>query len=141
MGGTLFLWCYYPSFNAYAVPNDGAVRTAAANALLLGGKYRATFNTYLGLVGAAATVIILSDSSWKKKDKMIHMQTGVLAGGVGIGCLADMYLEPWGALLMGSTTGLVAWLCIGWWTEFMEPPLLPLQVVLLLDLSSHYGVT
>lgn len=116
--GTLFLWCYYPSFNAYAVTPD-----AAATGLEIGGKYRATFNTYLGLVGAAATVIILSDSSWKKKDKMIHMQTGVLAGGVGIGCLADMYLEPWGALLMGSTTGLVAWLCIGWWTEFMEKKL------------------
>jgi len=119
--GTLFLWCYYPSFNAYAVTPDSEV--AAGLSDMLGGKYRATFNTYLGLVGAAATVIILSDFSHENKDKMIHMQTGVLAGGVGIGCLADMYLEPWGALLMGSVTGICAWACIGWWTSFMEKKL------------------
>merc|ERR1712159_128310 len=99
--GVLFLWCYYPSFNAYGATDSGT--GWAANA-----KYRATFNTYLGLVAAAITSIIAADIVGDKKDKMIHVQSGVLAGGVTMGSCCDMVLEPWGALLMGTVGGLTA---------------------------------
>merc|ERR1712151_713889 len=109
--GTLFLWCYYPSFNAYAVDNPE-------------GKFRATFNTQLGLVGAAVTSVLISDISKSvKKNKMIHLQTGILAGGVTIGTLADQPIQPWGALLLGSVGGLVCCLGIAFITPFIEKTL------------------
>lgn len=107
MIGTLFLWCYYPSFNAFAVGDPE-------------GKFRATYQTYLGLVGAAVTSIILSDAKHSKANTMIHMQSGILAGGVTIGCAADMNLAPWGALLMGSLGATLACTGIAYLTPWLE---------------------
>lgn len=108
--GTLFLWIYYPSFNAYGMQGLA--------------KFRATFNTQLGLMAAAITSIVISDASEKtKKNMMIHMQTGVLAGGVSLGTLADHPVEPWGALLIGSMGAIICVLGIKYLTPFMEDKL------------------
>jgi len=108
--GTIFLWVYYPSFNCY-----GMVGLK---------KFRATFNTQLALIAAACTSIILSDmTEHTKKSKMIHMQTGVLAGGVTLGCLADHPIQPWGAILLGSVGAVVCILGIKYLTPFMEEKL------------------
>merc|ERR1739848_33720 len=78
--GTLFLWCYYPSFNGYA-PEAEPQPVPPGNVAFSddGAKFRATFNTYLGLIRAAVTAILISDSSKKISQTavMIHMQTGV----------------------------------------------------------------
>lgn len=114
--GVLFLWCYYPSFNAYGATDKGTGWEANA-------KYRATFNTYLGLVAAAITSIIAADIVGDKKDKMIHVQSGVLAGGVTMGSCCDMVLEPWGALLMGTVGGLTAAAGIAFVTPWLDEKL------------------
>ena len=64
--GTLFLWCYYPSFNGYA-PEAEPQPVPVGNVAFSddGAKFRATFNTYLGLIGAAVTAILISDSRQK----------------------------------------------------------------------------
>ena len=105
--GTIFLWIFYPSFNSF-----GQV------GLL---KFRATFNTQLALIAAAITSIIMSDMSKDdKKNMMIHMQTGILAGGVTTGCLADHPIEPWGALLLGTAGAITCVLGIKFLTPFMD---------------------
>ena len=108
--GTILLWIYYPSFNGYAV-------TGVA-------KFRACFNTQLALMAAAVTSIVLSDLKEDlKKNMMIHMQTGVLAGGVTLGTLADHPIEPWGAMLLGSVGATVCVLGIRFVTPFLEEKL------------------
>ncbi|KAK7023589.1 hypothetical protein SK128_018013 [Halocaridina rubra] len=95
MIGTLFLWVYWPSFNA-ALGSDSGIG-------------RAVINTYLGLV--AATVAAFITSSWasgKNQWSMVHIQNATLAGGVAVGAVADQMIMPWGALFLGSLAGLVS---------------------------------
>lgn len=140
--GTLFLWCYYPSFNGWAPETEPAHLASQASLDLVawnedGAKFRATFNTYLGLIGAAVTAILISDSSKAiKANTMIHMQTGVLAGGVTMGCLCDMYLEPWGALVLGCVGGAVA--CLG--IQFITPALEKIGVHDTCDCMALHGI-
>merc|ERR1711990_370216 len=58
-----------------------------------------------------------------KKNMMIHMQTGVLAGGVSLGTLADHPIQPWGAMLLGSVGATVCVIGIRYVTPFMESKL------------------
>merc|ERR1712048_214763 len=141
--GTLFLWCYYPSFNGYAPEPEPVYNStyAAAHGIVDwsadGAKFRATFNTYLGLIGAAVTAILISDSTKSiKANVMIHMQTGVLAGGVTMGCLCDMYIEPWGALLLGCVGGTIA--CLG--INYVTPALEKIKVHDTCDCMALHGI-
>jgi len=38
----------------------------------------------------------------------IHIQNSTLAGGVAIGTLADMIIQPWAAILVGGVAGTVS---------------------------------
>ncbi|KAI8478642.1 hypothetical protein Bbelb_436300 [Branchiostoma belcheri] len=95
MIGTVFLWMYWPSFNSALAVGDG--------------RYRAVINTYLSL--AACAVVTFAISSAVDKDgkvNMVHVQNATLAGGVAVGTTADMMIEPWGALLIGSVAGTLS---------------------------------
>ncbi|XP_068209404.1 ammonium transporter Rh type A-like [Palaemon carinicauda] len=95
MIGTVFLWVYWPSFNG-ALGNDKGIG-------------RAIINTYLGLAGAVVAAFLTS--AWvsrKNQFTMVHIQNATLAGGVAIGSVADLMIQPWGALCIGCTAGLVA---------------------------------
>ena len=37
-----------------------------------------------------------------------HVQNATLAGGVAVGSIADMVLQPWGAILVGFTAGSIS---------------------------------
>lgn len=37
-----------------------------------------------------------------------HIQNATLAGGVAVGSVADMVLQPWGAVIIGFIAGLVS---------------------------------
>ena len=37
-----------------------------------------------------------------------HIQNATLAGGVAVGTLANMPLQPWGAILMGSIAAILS---------------------------------
>ncbi|XP_037088885.1 ammonium transporter Rh type A-like [Pollicipes pollicipes] len=95
MIGTLFLWCFWPSFNsALAVSDD---------------QHRGIINTYLSL--AASCVVSFAVSALMSKEgktTMEHVQNATLAGGVAIGTAADMVVRPYGALLVGSIAGAIS---------------------------------
>ena len=43
-----------------------------------------------------------------KKFVMEHIQNATLAGGVAVGAVADLVLQPWAALVIGSLAGILS---------------------------------
>ncbi|KAF0299379.1 Ammonium transporter Rh type B [Amphibalanus amphitrite] len=95
MIGTLFLWCFWPSFNsALAVGDD---------------QHRAVVNTYLSLAASCVTTFAVSALLHRQgKFTMEHVQNATLAGGVAIGTAADMAVQPVGALIVGTIAGAIS---------------------------------
>jgi ammonium transporter Rh len=107
MIGTLFLWLYWPSFNAG--PAEGNERQ------------RAVINTILSL--SACTVMTFAVSSVidkKNKLSMVHIQNATLAGGVAMGASANLITTPYGALLVGSVAGVISTLGFAYLSPFLE---------------------
>jgi ammonium transporter Rh len=94
MVGTLFLWTLYPSFNAGTAVDEG--------------KIRAIVNTYFSLTGSCVTAFAITALVNKEKFSMVHIQNSTIAGGVGVGTCAQMVIQPWGALLIGSVAGTLS---------------------------------
>ena len=38
----------------------------------------------------------------------VHVQNATLSGGVAIGAVANMVLQPWGALFTGTVAGIIS---------------------------------
>lgn len=95
MIGTLFLFAFWPSFNA---------------AMLVGpGQHRAVFNTVIAISCSAVTAFLLSRGIHGGQHlDMEHIQNSTLAGGVAIGAACNMLLHPWGAMLTGVMSGAVS---------------------------------
>lgn len=91
--GTLFLFVFWPSFNA---------ATAHANNEL------AVVNTFLSIAGSVVVAFVASFYFNNGKLRMVDVQNATLAGGVAMGAAADMYLEPYAAILIGSVAGLLS---------------------------------
>jgi len=106
MIGTLFLWIYWPSFNAG--PTDGNERQ------------RAVINTVLSL-SACCTVTFAVSSVVDKKNKlnMVHIQNATLAGGVAVGASANLITTPVGAIMCGVCGGLIS--TLGY--QYLQPRL------------------
>jgi len=104
--GTLFLWIYWPSFvSGAAVPNSP-------------GQEMALINTILSL--SASTIITFCLSNLFTHDgrfRPVDIQNATLAGGVAIGCSANLNLSPFGAVLIGLIAGSVS--CYGF--NFIQP--------------------
>merc|ERR1712106_702743 len=96
MIGTVFLWMFWPSFNAgAAAPGDG--------------QQRAVINTYYSLCSCVMAAFAFSALvSPSKKFSMEHLQNATLAGGVSVGACADMMLTPGGSLIIGSLAGILS---------------------------------
>ncbi|XP_063904863.1 ammonium transporter Rh type A isoform X3 [Zophobas morio] len=95
MIGTIFLWLYWPSFNAIEAPGDG--------------QQRAVINTYLSLAACCVTTFAISIIlSHEHKFDMVHIQNSTLAGGVAVGTSANLMLEPFGAVLVGVAAGAIS---------------------------------
>ncbi|XP_066267742.1 ammonium transporter Rh type A-like isoform X2 [Branchiostoma lanceolatum] len=110
MIGTVFLWLFWPSFNAALAPGDD--------------QHRAIINTYFSL--AACAVVTFAISSAVEKDgkvNMVHVQNATLAGGVAVGTSADMMVHPWGALLIGSLAAVLSVVGYSYITPFMADKL------------------
>jgi len=96
MVGTIFLWMFWPSFNAGAAASGDA-------------QQRAVINTYFSLCSCVlATFIFSALITPSKRFKMEHLQNATLAGGVAVGACADMMLTPGGALIIGSLAGILS---------------------------------
>ena len=105
MIGTLFLWCFWPSFNA---------------ALSSGNQSRTVINTYLSLVSSCLAAFYVCVFVYHGKFRMVEIQNSTLAGGVAIGATADYLIDPWGALLIGMVCGAVSVLGYKYLTPFLH---------------------
>ncbi|XP_055341759.1 ammonium transporter Rh type A-like [Paramacrobiotus metropolitanus] len=94
MIGTLFLWMFWPSFNAAPAVGDG--------------RYRAVMNTYLSVSASCIGAFMISAVTSNKRFRMDIIQNATLAGGVVIGSACDMYLYGWGALIVGFCAGCIS---------------------------------
>ncbi|XP_073424799.1 ammonium transporter Rh type C isoform X2 [Dendrobates tinctorius] len=96
MIGTLFLWMFWPSFNS-AISHHGDA------------QHRAAINTYCSLAACVLTTFAVSSVVNKKgKLDMVHIQNATLAGGVAVGTAAEMFLTPYGSLIVGFICGIVS---------------------------------
>nr|XP_020026255.1 ammonium transporter Rh type A isoform X2 [Castor canadensis]XP_020026256.1 ammonium transporter Rh type A isoform X2 [Castor canadensis] len=96
MIGTLFLWIFWPSFNAaIAEPGDE--------------QYRAIVNTYFSLAACVITAYALSSLvQHRGKLDMVHIQNATLAGGVAVGTCANMDIHLFTSMIIGSVAGIVS---------------------------------
>ncbi|KAJ7394232.1 hypothetical protein OS493_000034 [Desmophyllum pertusum] len=93
--GTIVLWVCWPSFNAVLV--EGVPRN------------RAIVNTYFAIITSCVTSCAFSSLMTKdSKLSMVHLQNASLAGGVAVGTIAPMIIQPWGAVLIGFVGGAIS---------------------------------
>lgn len=79
MIGTLFLFCFWPSFNAALTKSDDA-------------RLRSIVNTYISIISSVLLTYICSSLfSKEKKFTMHHIQFATLAGGVGMFDLKEFF--------------------------------------------------
>jgi ammonium transporter Rh len=103
MTGTLFLFVYWPSFNAAELVGSS--------------QQRSVINTYLSISTSVITAIV-----WSKilKDGKLDMElilNASLAGGVAMGCNSNIIVLPFGSMLVGVGAGTVA--CLGY--VYLQP--------------------
>lgn len=95
--GTVFLWIYWPSFvSGAAEPGSSAQQMGIVN-------------TILALSSSTIAAFILS-SFYDKEGKLrpVDIQNATLAGGVSIGCVANMNIHCSGAIGIGFVAGAVS---------------------------------
>ncbi|KAH7730067.1 CBN-RHR-1 protein [Aphelenchoides avenae] len=108
MVGTLFLWVFWPSFNAAVADPEDA-------------RHRAILNTYLALVACTITAFVLSQLVSKHRTfNMVHIANSTLAGGVAIGTTANVVLNPSHALIVGTVAGALSVVGYEYITPFMD---------------------
>lgn len=96
MFGTLFLWMFWPSFNAALIRNHEA-------------KQMAVQNTYCAL--AVSTVVAFAVSVLCNKNgklEMVHIRNASLAGGIALSSSAYLIKDPWIAMTIGFLAALIA---------------------------------
>lgn len=105
--GTLFLWVYWPSFVGGAAVADSEQ------------QQRALVNTILSLSASTVAAFLFSSlfSAEDWKFRPVDIQNATLAGGVAIGCTANLTLSPCGAILIGSAAGF--WSAVGY--NYLQP--------------------
>ena len=95
--GTVFLWIYWPSFVAGAAePNSEQ-------------QQRALVHTIVSLSSSTVCAFWLSSIlNSQKKFRPVDIQNATLAGGVAIGCVANLNIGCIGAVMVGCAAGLVS---------------------------------
>jgi len=97
MVGTIFLFMFWPSFNAAMCPNDHFA------------KERVVLCTLVALCGS--TMMAFSCSKLFAQDskfRMVHIHNATLAGGVAVGTSSDLILSPYTAMLIGMIAGTLS---------------------------------
>jgi len=96
MIGTVFLWMYWPSFNAILGVDDEK-------------RHLAITNTVLSLTGSCI-VAFLASSYFRHGGTfcMVDVQNATLAGGVAMGSSADVNMHPGTAICIGALAGFVS---------------------------------
>lgn len=98
MIGTLFLWCFWPSFNGALGASDVEI-------------HMAVLNTYFSIIASVISAYATSVMVGGGKFAMGQILNATLAGGVVMGSCADILYDGWAAYFVGSLTGIVSTLC------------------------------
>jgi ammonium transporter Rh len=104
--GTLFLWAFYPSFNGLLAKN-----------LSNNGQTKAIVNTVASICASCVVTFGTSNLLGNGKLNTIHIQHATIAGGIAIGSVADLNVQVYVALLVGSLAGLIS--TLGY--QFIDP--------------------
>lgn len=102
MIGTLFLWCFWPSFNAALAVTPSDIHLSV-------------LNTYFSIIGSIVSTYFTTTILEKGKFHMDHVLNASLAGGVCMGSGADLLYGSYAAYIVGLLTGIVSTLLF----EFM----------------------
>lgn len=95
--GTTFLWLYWPSFVAGAA-EAGSVQQQVA-----------IVNTFLALSSSTITAFFTSSfMNEKSQFRPVDIQNATLAGGVAVGCIANLSIKPIGAISIGIIASVVS---------------------------------
>jgi len=105
--GTVFLWLYWPSFNAGAL--TGNADEAA----------RATTNTIIGLLASCVACFIVSGLV-SGKFSPADIQNATLAGGVAVGAVARMDIGLGWASVIGAAGGAISTLGYQYIQPFLQ---------------------
>jgi len=96
--GTVFLWLFWPSFVAGALPPNSEAQTAAL------------INTVLALLSSSVVTFALApllNQNSPGKIGTVPIQNATLAGGVSIGATANV-VGPFGAVVVGALAGALS---------------------------------
>jgi ammonium transporter Rh len=93
--GTVFLWLFWPSFVAGALPAGD-------------GQDMALINTVMALLASTVITFILTPVFSEGRLATVPIQNATLAGGVSIGATANLPLGPFGATLIGLIAGAIS---------------------------------
>jgi len=95
MLGTCFLWVYWPSFNASFAKDQS--------------QEMVIINTVIALA-AGNTSAFICDSLFRPDNKfdMVTAQNATLAAGVTVGSIAQLMINPWGAIVAGCLGGFIS---------------------------------
>lgn len=104
MLGTMFLWVFWPSFNAY--PSSF--------------QQRAIINTVLSLFGSTSGSFAGSKMMMKNRFNMLAVINSTVSGGVVMGVCCEYVIDPGSALLIGFLTGLISVAGYAYLTPFLE---------------------
>lgn len=107
MIGTLFLWMFWPSFNAGYFPENGFERSLIIS------------NTILSLTGSCLSTFIMS-ALLRDKFSMEDILNATLAGGVAIGAPCGVVVNPAISLFIGILAGIVSTTGFVKLTKFIE---------------------
>lgn len=96
MIGTLFLFAFWPSFNAALAGEAG------------GAQQRTVVNTVLALSGSCLASFVVSHATGGGRFDMVHIQNATLAGGVAVGSSANLMIGPVAAIIVGALGGVAS---------------------------------
>lgn len=94
MIGTLFLFCFWPSFNAGTTTGVD--------------RLRAVINTYVSICAGVIGAFLISTLVREGKLDMVHIQNSTLAGGVAVGTVAPSNIGIHGAMVIGTLAGMIS---------------------------------
>jgi len=94
MIGTIFLWCYWPSFNGVFAEGNAQMRVVV--------------NTTLALSASCIMAFATSSLYCNGKFEMEDVLNATLAGGVVVGSTSDMMKYPWAVLILGALGGFIS---------------------------------
>ncbi|XP_041928561.1 rh blood group, D antigen [Alosa sapidissima] len=100
--GKDFLWIFWPSFNSLIVH-------LLNNDMDLAVPLNVICSTYLAMAVSAVTAIAISVLfNPRGKINMLHVQNCILAGGVAVGGSMSTFPQPWVAMAVGLSAGIMS---------------------------------